>query len=47
MPDALHALEETVTRDVTRALEEDVGTGDLTARLIPEGRIARARLMTR
>jgi nicotinate-nucleotide pyrophosphorylase (carboxylating) len=47
MPDALHAIEETVTRDVTRALEEDVGTGDLTARLIPEGRIARARLMTR
>jgi nicotinate-nucleotide pyrophosphorylase (carboxylating) len=32
---------------VTRALEEDVGTGDLTARLIPEDRIARARLMTR
>ena len=47
MPDAYHALEETVTRDVTRALEEDVGTGDLTARLIPEDRIARARLMTR
>ncbi len=47
MPDAFHALEETVTRDVTRALEEDVGTGDLTARLIPEDRIARARLMTR
>jgi len=47
MPDAFHALEETVTRDVTRALEEDVGTGDLTARLIPEGRIARARLLTR
>jgi nicotinate-nucleotide pyrophosphorylase (carboxylating) len=47
MPDAYHALEETVTRDVTRALEEDVGSGDLTARLIPEDRIARARLMTR
>jgi len=47
MPDAYHALEETVTRDVTRALEEDVGTGDLTARLIPEDRIARARLLTR
>jgi nicotinate-nucleotide pyrophosphorylase (carboxylating) len=47
MPDAFHALEETVTRDVTRALEEDIGTGDLTARLIPEERIARARLMTR
>jgi len=47
MPDAFHLLEETVTRDVTRALAEDVGTGDLTARLIPEGAIGRARLMTR
>jgi nicotinate-nucleotide pyrophosphorylase (carboxylating) len=47
MPDAIHAIEETVTRDVTRALEEDVRTGDLTARLIPEGRTATARLMTR
>lgn len=47
MPDAFHLLEETVTRDVTRALEEDVGTGDLTARLIPEHELAVARLMTR
>ena len=47
MPDAFHLLEETVTRDVTRALEEDVGTGDLTARLIPEHELATARLMTR
>jgi nicotinate-nucleotide pyrophosphorylase (carboxylating) len=47
MPDAFHALEEAVTRDVTRALEEDVGTGDLTARLIPPDEQARARLMTR
>jgi nicotinate-nucleotide pyrophosphorylase (carboxylating) len=47
MPDAFHALEETVTRDVTRALAEDVGTGDLTARLVPEGKTAHARLMTR
>src|SRR5690242_8194374 len=47
MPDAFHLLEETVTRDVTRALAEDVGTGDLTARLIPEGASGRARLMTR
>ena len=47
MPDAFHALEETVTRDVTRALAEDVGTGDLTASLIPEDRTAHARLMTR
>jgi nicotinate-nucleotide pyrophosphorylase (carboxylating) len=47
MPDAFHALEETVTRDVTRALNEDVGTGDLTARLIPQDKTAHARLMTR
>jgi len=47
MPDAFHALEETVTRDVTRALAEDVGTGDLTANLVPAGSIASARLLTR
>jgi nicotinate-nucleotide pyrophosphorylase (carboxylating) len=47
MPDAFHALEETVTRDVTRALAEDVGTGDLTANLVPAGARASARLMTR
>ncbi len=47
MADPFHALEETVTDDVTRALREDVGTGDLTARLVPAGTAARARLMTR
>jgi nicotinate-nucleotide pyrophosphorylase (carboxylating) len=47
MADLFHALEETVTRDVTRALEEDIGTGDLTARLVPEDRNGHARLMTR
>jgi len=47
MPDLHHALEETVTRDVTRALAEDIGTGDLTARLVPPERQARARVMTR
>jgi nicotinate-nucleotide pyrophosphorylase (carboxylating) len=47
MPDAIHALEETVTRDVTRALAEDIGSGDLTAALIPAERMSRARLMTR
>lgn len=47
MADPFHALEEIVTRDVTRALEEDVGTGDLTARLVPEDRNGHARLMTR
>jgi nicotinate-nucleotide pyrophosphorylase (carboxylating) len=47
MPDAFHALEETVTRDVTRALAEDVGSGDLTVRLVPADRTSNARLMTR
>ena len=47
MPDAFHALEENVTADVTRALAEDVGAGDLTALLVPEGRRAKARLLTR
>jgi nicotinate-nucleotide pyrophosphorylase (carboxylating) len=47
MSDPFHALEETVTRDVTRALEEDIGPGDLTARLVPEDRMGHARLMTR
>jgi nicotinate-nucleotide pyrophosphorylase (carboxylating) len=47
MPDAFHALEETVTADVTRALREDIGQGDLTARLVPEGKTAHARLLTR
>ena len=47
MPDAFHALEETVTGDVTRALKEDVGLGDLTAKLVPEGKPGQARLMTR
>lgn len=47
MPDAFHALEETVTADVTRALREDVGLGDLTAKLVPEGRSGHARLLTR
>lgn len=47
MPDAFHALEETVTTDVTRALQEDIGLGDLTARLVPEAKMCRARLMTR
>jgi nicotinate-nucleotide pyrophosphorylase (carboxylating) len=47
MSDAFHALEESVTRDVTRALEEDIRTGDLTANLIPADRTAHARLLTR
>ena len=47
MPDALHLIEEAVTADVTRALQEDVRDGDLTAHLVPESRTGHARLMTR
>jgi len=47
MPDSLHTLEEAITTDVRRALAEDVGTGDLTAALLPEGKVVQARLLTR
>jgi nicotinate-nucleotide pyrophosphorylase (carboxylating) len=38
---------ETIARDVRRALEEDIGSGDVTADLLPPGAMARARLVTR
>ncbi|MFN3543813.1 MAG: carboxylating nicotinate-nucleotide diphosphorylase [Thiobacillus sp.] len=44
MSDFLLASVET---DIARALDEDVGSGDLTARLIPAGQTARARVITR
>jgi nicotinate-nucleotide pyrophosphorylase (carboxylating) len=47
MPDSVHILEEAITTDIRRALAEDVGTGDLTAALLPEGKVVRARLLTR
>lgn len=36
-----------VLLDVARALQEDVGSGDLTAALVPAGRRARARVLAR
>ena len=33
--------------DVARALQEDLGSGDLTAALVPEGRRCRARILAR
>jgi nicotinate-nucleotide pyrophosphorylase (carboxylating) len=36
-----------VADDVARALAEDVGTGDVTAQLVPAGQSVRARLITR
>jgi nicotinate-nucleotide pyrophosphorylase (carboxylating) len=38
---------EAVERDVRRALEEDVGSGDVTADLLPAAAHARARVITR
>src|SRR5512143_3365335 len=40
-------LASAVETDVTRALAEDVGSGDLTALLIPATQTARARVITR
>ena len=36
-----------LSRTVARAIEEDVGTGDLTATLVPENRQASATVITR
>jgi len=36
-----------IDEDVTRFLAEDVGTGDLTALVIPEGKLAKATIVTR
>ncbi len=47
MSDAFHDLESTVTADVTRALHEDVGAGDLTASLIAANTRGHARVITR
>ncbi|WP_137917909.1 carboxylating nicotinate-nucleotide diphosphorylase [Hydrogenophaga sp. 2FB] len=43
----LSQLQELARRDVERALDEDVGTGDLTAALVDRERPARARILAR
>ncbi|QHE87894.1 carboxylating nicotinate-nucleotide diphosphorylase [Hydrogenophaga sp. BPS33] len=43
----LSHLQELARRDVERALEEDVGAGDLTAALVDRERPARARILAR
>jgi nicotinate-nucleotide pyrophosphorylase (carboxylating) len=43
----MHDLEEVITADVTRALEEDVRSGDLTASLIPVAARGHARVIAR
>jgi nicotinate-nucleotide pyrophosphorylase (carboxylating) len=40
-------LASAIQEDVERALAEDIGTGDVTARLVPESEKARARVITR
>jgi nicotinate-nucleotide pyrophosphorylase (carboxylating) len=43
----MSALPPDLARTVARALEEDLGTGDLTAALVPQDRFARATVITR
>ncbi|HEX5361357.1 MAG TPA: carboxylating nicotinate-nucleotide diphosphorylase [Fluviicoccus sp.] len=40
-------LESSITQNVRMALEEDIGHGDITARLIPETHTAQARIISR
>jgi len=47
MSDPFHDIEETITRDVTRALQEDVRNGDLTASLIAAHTHAVAGIISR
>lgn len=43
----LSALTASAAADAVRALAEDIGTGDVTARLVPADAVARARLVCR
>jgi len=43
----MSAIPSDLGQQVARALAEDIGTGDLTAALVPAGRIGRATLVTR
>ncbi|MBL8520469.1 MAG: carboxylating nicotinate-nucleotide diphosphorylase [Betaproteobacteria bacterium] len=47
MADPIHDLEATITEDVTRALAEDVRSGDLTASLVAERARGNARVISR
>jgi nicotinate-nucleotide pyrophosphorylase (carboxylating) len=40
-------LDAAIMANARAALEEDIGTGDITAGLIPEGNLAKARIITR
>lgn len=43
----LNELQEDICRAVTAALEEDIGTGDITAELLPQDKISTAGVITR
>jgi len=43
----LEAIEAQIDQDVRRALDEDLGSGDVTAQLIPENRVWKASVYTR
>lgn len=47
MPTVTTALAEAIRQNVTQALAEDIGSGDITAQLIPSEQQARARVITR
>jgi nicotinate-nucleotide pyrophosphorylase (carboxylating) len=47
MPTITPTLQHDITRAVTDALDEDIGTGDITAELIPESQNAQATIITR
>ncbi|NLY58321.1 MAG: nicotinate-nucleotide diphosphorylase (carboxylating), partial [Gammaproteobacteria bacterium] len=44
---SLDSLQSSIEEEVRRALAEDVGTGDITAALIPAERQARATIISR
>lgn len=42
-----NALQKVIEADILRALEEDVGAGDITAQLVPAGQLATATILSR
>ncbi|MCB5188441.1 carboxylating nicotinate-nucleotide diphosphorylase [Methylobacillus caricis] len=42
-----HALQSAIEADIERAIIEDVGTGDVTAQLVPVGELAQATIISR
>ncbi len=45
--DTIYSLEQDIQRSVSMALDEDIGTGDITAQLIPADKQANAYVITR